>query len=155
MRRFNLHTAELTQDGDEPAGYDAGYARFGRALGAEQAGATLYELVPGQSNCPYHYEVGDEEWLIVLAGRLAVRHPDGEDVLEPGDVVCFPPGPAGAHKLTNKGEEPVRVLMFSVNHFPAVAVYPDSDKVGTFTHDETANVMVRRDASVDYWEGER
>ena len=45
--------------------------------------------------------------------------------------------------------------MFSINHIPAVAVYPDSDRVGTFTDDETANVMVRREANVDYWEGER
>ena len=155
MRRFNLHTAEMRYDGDEPDGYRARYARFGKTLGATQAGATLYELRTGESNCPYHYEVGDEEWLIMFAGRLTVRHPEGEDVLEPGDVVCFPPGPAGAHKLTNKGEATVRVLMFSVNHLPAVAVYPDSDKVGTFTDDKTANVMVRREANVDYWEGER
>ena len=55
-------------------------------------GATVYELQEGQSVCPYHYEYGCEEWAIVLRGRPTLRHPDGEDVLEPGDVVCFPEG---------------------------------------------------------------
>ena len=51
-----------------------------------------YEVPPGQANCPYHYE-SDEEWLLVLEGRLTVRHPDGEDASGPGDLVCFPAGP--------------------------------------------------------------
>src|SRR4051812_23798720 len=100
MRHLNLETVELTHD-DDPAGYQARYARLGRLLGAEQAGATLYELPPGQSNCPYHYEVGDEEWLLVLAGRLTVRHPGGTEQLGPGEMALFPAGPDGAHKLTN------------------------------------------------------
>ena len=56
-------------------------------------GASLYELPPGQSLCPYHYEYPEEEWLAVVAGRVTVRHPGGEDELGPGDIVCFPPGP--------------------------------------------------------------
>jgi uncharacterized cupin superfamily protein len=153
MRHLNLETVELTHD-DDPTGYHARYARLGRLLGAEQAGATLYELPPGQSNCPYHYEVGDEEWLLVLAGRLTVRHPGGAEELGPGEMALFPAGPEGAHKLTNNGEETVRLFILSVNHTPAVSVYPDSDKVGTFTRDPAANVMVRRDADVGYWHGE-
>src|SRR5439155_12347310 len=38
----------------------------------------------------YHYEY-DDEWLIVLEGRPTVRHPGGEEELDPGDIVCFPP----------------------------------------------------------------
>ena len=41
------------------------------------------------------------------SGELTLRHPDGEDVLKPGDVVAFADGPAGAHKTSNKGSEPV------------------------------------------------
>jgi len=154
MRRFNLHSAELAHDDDDPEGYDAGAARLGPAIGASTMAGTLYELPAGQSNCPYHYEY-DEEWLIVLDGRLTVRHPTGEDELEPGDVVCFPAGPEGAHKLTNRGEAPVRMLIVSTRNMPAIAVYPDSDKIGVFTEDRKDNVMVRREANVDYWEGER
>ena len=154
MQVLNLHTAELQHDDDDPAGYHAGYVRLGPAIGASTMAGTLYELPPGQANCPYHYE-SDEEWLLVLDGRLAVRHPEGEDELGPGDVVCFPAGPDGAHKLTNRGEEPVRMFIVSTRNMPAVAVYPDSDKIGVFTEGRRDNIMVRREGGVDYWDGER
>jgi hypothetical protein len=35
-----------------------------------------------------------------------------------------------------------------------VTVYPDSDKVGVYTADETDDVIVPRSADVDYWHGE-
>jgi uncharacterized cupin superfamily protein len=154
MQVLNLHTAELQHDDDDPAGYHAGYVRLGPAIGATTMAGTLYELPLGQANCPYHYE-SDEEWLLVLDGRLTVRHPAGEDELGPGDVVCFPAGPDGAHKLTNRGEEPVRMFIVSTRNMPAVAVYPDSDKIGVFTEGRRDNIMVRREAGVDYWDGER
>jgi hypothetical protein len=44
--------------------------------------------------------------------------------------------------------------MLSTRRAPAVSVYPDSDKVGVFTDDPGARVMVRRSSSVDYWDGE-
>jgi uncharacterized cupin superfamily protein len=155
MRRFNLHEAELEPDPDDPDGYRVTGRRLGPELGASLMASTLYELPPGQANCPYHYELADEEWLVVLAGVLTVRHPDGEDELEAGDVVCFPAGPEGAHKLTNRGSEPVRMLMLSTRSTPAVVVFPDSDKIGVFTRGGTDDVMVRRESGVSYWDGER
>ena len=154
MRRLNLNTAELEYDDDDPDGYHAGSVQLGPAIGATTMAGRLYELPPGQANCPYHYE-SDEEWLFLLAGRLTVRHPGGEEELEPGDVVCFPVGPDGAHKLTNRGEETVRMVIVSTRNMPQVAVYPDSDKIGVFSDDPGMDIMVRRDARVAYWEGER
>jgi uncharacterized cupin superfamily protein len=154
MRRFNLHTAELEADPTDPEGYRATARRLHPEIGASMMAGRVYELPRGQSNCPYHYERADEEWLIVLDGVLTVRHPEGEEELEPGDVVCFRPGPEGAHKLTNRGEAPVRMLMVSTLTRPAVAVYPDSDKIGVFTEDRADNIIVRRESGVDYWDGE-
>ena len=38
----------------------------------------------------------------------------------------------------------------------AVAVYPDSDKIGVWPGNSEDNVMLRRaDGAVDYWDGER
>jgi len=90
----------------------------------------------------------------VLEGRLTVRHPDGEDELEAGDLVCFPGGPDGAHKLTNSGDGTVRMLIVSTNNLPAVAVYPDSDKIGIWTEGSRDNIMVRRESGVDYYDRE-
>src|SRR4051812_35978838 len=141
-------------DDDDPEGYRAGAARLGPRLGASLLGGTVYELPAGQSICPYHYEYGDEEWLVVLSGRPSLRHPNGEDELEAGDVVCFPPGREGAHKVTNRTAETIRVLMLSTRSRPAIAVYPDSDKIGVFSGDRADTLLVRRESAVDYYDGE-
>jgi uncharacterized cupin superfamily protein len=153
LRRVNFHDLVPEYDDADPDGYRAGMARFGPALGAAMMGASLYELPPGQSICPYHYEYPDEEWLLVVAGRVTVRHPGGEDELGTGDIVCFPPGPDGAHKVTCLGDETARVVMSSTKQKPAVAVYPDSDKVGIWPGDDRDVLMMRRE-SLPYWDGE-
>ena len=154
MRRANLFSAEVAHDADDPVGFEAGYVRLGPQIGATAMGATVYELGPGQSNCPYHYEYGCEEWLLVVEGRVTIRHPEGEDELGPGDLVCFPEGPEGAHRVTNKSDGTVRVMILSTKGDPAIAVYPDSDKIGIFSGNDADQVMVRRESNVGYWEGE-
>ncbi len=152
---MNLHTAEFEYDDTDPEGYKAGLARLGPLVGASETGTSIYEIPPGQSICPYHYEWAEEEWLIVLAGEPTLRQPEGEQVLAEGDVRFFPTGPAGAHKVTNGTDATVRVLMFSSVKHPAASVYPDSDKIGIFTdRDRTDNVLVRRESGVDYYDRE-
>jgi uncharacterized cupin superfamily protein len=153
MPRFNIFRPSFHIDSDDPEGYRVGMDRFGGKIGANELGGSVYELPPGQSVCPYHYEYG-EEWLIVLEGGPTLRQPSGEIVLEAGDVVCFPPGPDGAHKVTDRTEENVRVLMVSAERLPAVAVYPDSDKIGVFPGNPDDRVFVRRESNVDYWDRE-
>ena len=128
--------------------------RPGPDLGAKETGMSVYELPPGQAICPYHYEYGEDEWLLVLAGRPSVRTPDGTDELEPWDVVFFPKGPDGAHQVRNDGDEPARVVMWSTIVYPSATAYPDSDKIAVWTGIREENVMVRRSSNVDYWEGE-
>ncbi len=143
---------ELVAEGDpdDPEGYRRRMVRVGPLLGAAMLGASIYELDPGQSICPYHYEHGNEEWLLVLDGRPTLRHPGGEDELESWDVLCFPEGPEGAHKVTNRGEAPVRIVMISTKHEPAVAVYPDSGKLGVWPPGK----LFRLADEVEYWDGE-
>jgi uncharacterized cupin superfamily protein len=137
-------------DADDPPGYRARMARFGPSIGAVQLGASVYELDTGQSVCPYHYEYGIEEWLLVLAGTPTLRDPDGDHVLEPGDLVCFPEGPEGAHKLTNHADATARILMLSTMQETNAAVYPDSGKVGVWP----LKKLFRLSDAVDYWDGE-
>jgi uncharacterized cupin superfamily protein len=140
---------------DVPELYARGSTQLGPLIGGKLLGASVYDVPPGVSTSPYHYEYGNEEWLLVLAGRPTLRTPEGERELVPGDVVCFPEGPAGAHKVTNGGEETVRALILSTKHAPAVAVYPDSDKIAVWrTGSAQDDVIVRRALGVDYWEGE-
>lgn len=154
MRRTNIAAPEFTFDKDDPEGFRSGMFRFGPLLGASELGATVYELPPGQAICPYHYEYAEEEWLLVLEGRPTLRHPEGEDVLAPWDVVCFPTGPQGAHGLRNETDQTVRVLMWSSVKYPAATVYPDSDKIGIWTGNRDDDLLVPRTSGVDYYAGE-
>ena len=82
MKRINIGAPKFEYDGEDPEGFRAGIARLGKALGAEQTGISVYEVPPGQAICPYHYEFGEEEWLLVLEGTPTLRHPEGSDRLD-------------------------------------------------------------------------
>jgi uncharacterized cupin superfamily protein len=146
----NLFDLELTKDDDDAEGYETSYARVGPLVGGSKLGLSVYELPPGQSICPYHYETGEEEWLIVLTGNPTLRTPGGEHVLEPWDAVFFPAGEEGAHKVTNRSGETLRVAIWSNRVSPATSIYPDSNKVGAWPPGK----LFRLGDAVDYWDGE-
>jgi uncharacterized cupin superfamily protein len=151
-----IRVDELTFDYDpeDPEGFRAGIARLGPRLGAEQTGVTIYELPPGQAVCPYHYEYGEEEWVLVLDGRPSVRTPDGVEELAPGALMFFPRGPRGAHQIRNDAAEPAHVAMFSNVVLPTATAYPDSGKVGVYTGDRDEDLIAERASGVDYYHGE-
>jgi hypothetical protein len=91
VERVNVFTAESLE----------GRVDVGQALGSKATLMFIYDPAPDQSQSLYHYEY-DEEWLLVVEGTVVVRAPDGEHTLVRGDLVRFPPGPAGAHKLMNE-----------------------------------------------------
>lgn len=106
-------------------------ARVGEGAGAEHLGLSVYELQPGQGMV-FHYHLQREELLVVLRGTLALRTADGWRDVREGEVVAFPRGERGAHGYENRGERPVRLLMFSEQNAPNVSVYPDTNEVGIF-----------------------
>jgi uncharacterized cupin superfamily protein len=154
MRKVNIASPHFTYEDTDPEGFRAGMHRLGKAVGAERTGISVYDLPPGQAICPYHYEYAEEEWLLVLEGTPTVRTPEGEQRLEPWDVLCFPRGPAGAHRVQNDTDDAVRVLMFSDVVYPAITVYPDSDKFGIYPGNPEDKLLVKRSSGVDYFEGE-
>jgi uncharacterized cupin superfamily protein len=154
MSKLNANELRFEYDDDDPDGFRAGLKRFGKTLGAAATGMSIYELPPGQAICPYHYEYGEEEWLVVLEGAPSLRTPAGTSALEPWDVCVFPVGPQGAHGVRNETEDIVRVLMFSEVRHPAATVYPDSDKVGVWTGNEDDSAMFRRGSKVEYYTDE-
>lgn len=91
--------------------------------------AAVWELEPGASSGPYHLHHGAEELLIVLSGRPTLRTPDGERELGEGAAAHFEPGPAGAHQLLNRSDEPVRYVMVASHVTPDVVEYLDEGKV--------------------------
>lgn len=127
---------------------------LGSLAGSSETAAYLYDLAPGEASCPYHYEYV-EEWLLVVAGDALIRTPDGERPLRAGQLVRFPAGPGGAHKISNRGEVPCRILMFSAQQEPAVSVYPDSDKIGVWAGgDGNDDLVFVRGTAVPWSHGE-
>jgi uncharacterized cupin superfamily protein len=121
MRRLNFLQ-------DEPWDEEADDAKrrwFGHPFETDTLGASLIELQPGAPGGPLHMHYGVEEMFFVLSGTPAVRTPDGEEKLSPGDVVYFPEGQAGLHTFSNPTTEPVRMLGISTKRFPDVLAYPE------------------------------
>jgi uncharacterized cupin superfamily protein len=148
-RRANLAAIACDPRSHLPDGFRRNSIRVGTSLGAARTGLSVYELPPGQAIGPYHYEDPEEEWLLVISGTPTLRHPDGDDQLEPWDIVFFPSGPAGAHLVRNNSDSSARVAMFSSITAVGVVVYPDSDMIQIFTTDGTDDIVVKRTSSVD------
>ncbi len=150
---FNLLDGELDGEEERP-GYRHRRTRVGERLGAELLGGAIYETPPGEKLWPYHWELGCEEFLVVVSGTPTLRTPEGERTLAPGDVVAFPEGEAGAHQLRNDSSEPFRVLIGSTKSGLYVAVYPDSGKLLIDVPAHGKRLMLRDGPELDYWDGE-
>jgi uncharacterized cupin superfamily protein len=126
-----------------------------KRVAGDHLGASLFELLPGESTFPYHYELGNDELLVVVTGTPTLRAPEGERELKTGDCVLFASGPSGAHQITNRSDEPTRVLLVSNFAMPRAAIQVDSHKMMIrwgLGADERR--WFRLDDEVDYWEGE-
>jgi uncharacterized cupin superfamily protein len=101
-------------------------ARLTAAAGSARLGASIVELASGTLSSPYHFHHANEELLIVLSGTPELRVPDGLRELQPGEVISFPRGPGGAHRLRNASSEPCRLLFISEMNLPDIVSYPDT-----------------------------
>lgn len=156
MNDFNVFDATLPRapEAGRPEGFGRREQQIGPLIGASRLGATLYELAPGERIGPYHYHYNDEEWLLVLEGRPTLRTPSGERQLRAGDLVAFPEGPDGTHDTSNRTNTRLRVLLISTKSKPAVAVYPDSDKLAIWRLEGIDGMILSLASPAEYWDGE-
>jgi uncharacterized cupin superfamily protein len=136
-------------------------SRLGRQAGSEKLGASLFELPPGASSFPLHVHHANEELIVVMLGKPTLRTLKGERQLAPGDVVTCPTGRDGAHRLDNRTEESVRLLIVSTMIAPEVNEYPDTGKIwarnsppGGAPAPDAVELIGRPEESADYLEGE-
>ena len=120
---------------------------------SDQSRICIYEVPPGKSAYPYHYHHKNEEVFYILSGEGLLRTPAGERRVAAGELLFFPTGPEGAHKITNSSEtEMLTYIDFDVVHDIDIAVYPDSDKIGIWG--KGINKIYPQDGNVDYYDGE-
>lgn len=127
---INLFDAHWEEERDGPEGFRARRVYVARTLGAEQLGASLWEIDPGESNMPYHAHHANEELLVVLAGTPTLRTAEGERDLRPGDTVLFARGVA--HQLVNRSDGPARFLLTAPLNHPEIMELPDTARLGVF-----------------------
>jgi len=151
-RRVNLDELPFVRRSG-PGPYHCHDAEIGWLIGARKLGYRAARIAPGEAFCPYHAHVIEEEVFVVWDGTPTLRTPSGTFVLRRGDVVAFPVGPAGAHRMHNDGPETCTVLMFANTGGGAeAAFYPDSRKVLVVSGEE--RTMVRAEPLLDYYDGE-
>jgi uncharacterized cupin superfamily protein len=130
-------------------------SRLTERLHAQTWAPVLHELARGETSGPYRYDWCREHWALVVGGAPTLRHPDGQDVMAPGDIVCFPEGEAGSHQLLNHGDGPARLLVCSAPvHGPSASVYPGDDTYVLRVPGQTGYRFRIADQLHDYWDGE-
>jgi uncharacterized cupin superfamily protein len=113
-------------------------------------GYAFGRLAPGDVYCPYHWHTREEEMLLVWRGAATLRTPAGSFAIRAGDVVAFPTGTAGAHRLSNESDDVCLVLIVANIDGGDACFYPDSQKVLI----EAADTIVPSVPDLPYFAGE-
>ena len=133
----------------------AGGAAITDGLHAQTWAPALYDLGPSEAAGPYHYDWCREHWALVLTGTPTLRHPDGQEAMVAGDIVCFPEGESGAHQFLNQAGEPARLLFCSApTTGPSATVYPDDNSYVLRVPGQTGYRFRLSDQLPGYWDGE-
>ena len=132
--------------------YDSQTASMTQGTAAKHLGASFDIVAPGRMSCPYHLHHAEEEMFIVLQGQGTLRVAGEQLPISAGDVITIPPGPEYPHHIINTSDAPLHYLSISTRVKPEVCEYPDSGKVGVFG--EGLRLLQRREAGLDYWDGE-
>jgi uncharacterized cupin superfamily protein len=147
----NVNDVPLEREQRDPL-YDTRSGRVSTGTAALKLGAGFDVLAPGKRSCPYHFHHAQEEMFVVLEGEGTLRVAGQLLPIRAGDVIFIPPGPDYPHHIINTSDAELKYLSISTQERPEVCEYPDSGKVGMFG--KGVRLVQRREASLDYWDGE-
>lgn len=131
MIKNSIYSEQYDSMGENPWEGGAYSKRLPRGM---DIGASLYVLKPGTTTDNYHFHHGVEEMLILIEGQPTLRTPEGNRILELGEVVHFKKGAEGAHQIINNTEEVVRLVMVSNQVSPDAVEYPDEGMLSVMAH---------------------
>lgn len=103
--------------------------RLGQLAGLTQFGVNIVRLEPGAVASLRHWHLREDEFAMVLEGRLTLIEDDGETEMRPGDCAAWRAGVANGHRFVNRSDQPARFLIVGSNAPDEVATYSDVDLV--------------------------
>lgn len=114
----------------------------------------FYELEPLKSAYPRHYHKYNTECFYIISGSGKVETNNKTLKVTSGDIIVFPCGEAGTHKIINTSKkEKLLYLDFDTTNSPDIIKYPDSGKIGIIEHN-ISSLFYKENSQVDYYDGE-
>lgn len=104
------------------------YKRMTKAAGLSDFGVNHVTLAPGAWSSQRHWHVGEDEFLVMLAGEAVLVEEGQETVLRPGDCAAFPKGVENGHHLINRSDRPCVFVCVGRNS-GTDCHYPDIDLI--------------------------
>ena len=152
MPKLDLDTIPQTNKTGYPAPYSdvvqgRWYRRLAPASGLSDFGVSHVTLKPGAWSSQRHWHVGEDEFVVMLAGEAVLVDDDGEHVMRAGDCASFPKGDGNGHVLQNRGTVDCVFIVVGENAAATgkagtACHYPDIDM-----HLPAEGTFVRKDGS--------
>ncbi len=119
-----------------------------------QAYICFYEIMPGKAAFPKHYHSYNTECFYIIEGEGKIETEGEEFSIKKGDIIVFPCGKAGTHKIINtSSNQNLLYIDFDTTNSPDIIHYVDSNKIGVIQHGISSE-FYREGDQVDYYEGE-
>ena len=135
MPKIDLDAIPWTNATGYPPPYDAEvegrwYRRLAPVAGLTKLGASHVTLKPGAYSSQRHWHRGQDELVVMLAGKAVLIEDDGEHPVLPGDVLAWPAGIENGHRLHNRSDgDCVFVAISAGGRDEDSGEYPDIDMI--------------------------
>ena len=131
MPKLDLESIEQTNRTGYPPPFDRPVAgrwqrRLAPAAGLTEFGASHVVLKPGAWSSQRHWHIGEDEFLVMVAGEGVLVDDEGEHVLRPGDCAAFPKNDGNGHHVQNRSEADCMFVVIG-GGTNAGGDYPDID----------------------------
>ncbi len=96
------------------------------AGGATDWVANHVVLPPGAWSSQRHWQAGEDEIVVILAGEAVLVDDDGRHAMRTGEIAVFPKGDGNGHHLINESRADCVLLAFGMPE-ASLVTYPDID----------------------------